>query len=89
MKESHSFMFEFYSREQFYGVVHLLERECGKGNWTIKGRVLKSLKHHEEMKAKYSWYQGAPNGIKKEIVIPNEFTHLEALLRLRFSGWET
>jgi len=38
---THEFKFKFSTREQFYGIVRLLNAECGKGNWTIKGKVLK------------------------------------------------
>jgi hypothetical protein len=41
---AHEFEFVFTNREQFYAVVNTLNKECGKGNWTIRGRVLKSLK---------------------------------------------
>lgn len=75
--ETHSFMFDFVSREQFYSIVHLLNQECGKGNWTIKGRVLKSLKRSEKYQSFYSSYKEV---IRKEIVIPADKKELESYL---------
>lgn len=75
--ETHSFMFDFHSRQQFYDIVHTLNRECGKGNWTIKGRVLKSLKRIEKYSSFYSGYQ---ERIRKEIVVPAEKADVEAFL---------
>lgn len=75
--ETHTFMFNFHSRQQFYDIVHILNRECGKGNWTIKGRVLKSLKRIE----KYSmYYHGYQERIRKEIVVPVKNSDIEAYL---------
>lgn len=80
--EMHTFMFEFTDKEQFYNIVHLLNKECGKGNWTIKGRVLKSLKRIE----KYStFYVGYVETIKKEIVIPAANSELEAYITFVYS----
>ena len=47
MDPTYEFKFKFTNREQFYGIVRLLNNECGKGNWTIKGKVLKGLKRIE------------------------------------------
>ena len=44
---THEFKFKFTNRDQFYGIVRLLNAECGKGNWTIRGKVLKGLKRIE------------------------------------------
>lgn len=83
--DTHSFMFDFTSREQFYNIVHLLNQECGKGNWTIKGRVLKSLKRVEKYNAFYSSYKEA---IRKEIVIPAEKKELESFIVFVHKGEE-
>lgn len=80
--ETHSFMFEFTDREQFYNVVHLLNKECGKGNWTIKGRVLKSLKRVEKYSSYYSHYT---EQIQKEIVVPKQNFEIEAYLKFVYA----
>ncbi len=77
--ETHSFMFDFHSREQFYKIVHMLNGECGKGNWTIKGRVLKSLKRIEKYS---SFYKGYKEHIRKEIIVPANKADVQAYLLL-------
>ena len=67
---NYEFDFVFTDREQFYGVVNTLNRECGKGKWSIRGKVLKFIKNTER-------YAGLWNGptkasVKKTIVIPTE-----------------
>lgn len=73
---AHEFEFVFTNREQFYAVVNTLNKECGKGNWTIRGRVLKSLKRSEQ----YSWLS-SNTAIRKVVVVPKEKADVEAFLR--------
>lgn len=80
---THEFDFEFTSREQFYAVVHLLNHECGKGKWTIRGRVLKGLKRVEKYQTFYTSFKDT---IKKKIVVPAEHAHIEAMLRFVHGG---
>jgi len=72
---THEFEFAFTSRAQFYAVVNTLNKECGKGNWTIKGRVLKTLKRNEQ----YSSFMQSV--IQKTVVIPAQHAEMEAFLR--------
>lgn len=72
---THEFEFAFTSRAQFYAVVNTLNKECGKGNWTIKGRVLKTLKRNEQ----YGSWMHTP--IHKKVVIPAQNADMEAFLR--------
>lgn len=73
---THEFEFVFTNREQFYAVVNTLNKECGKGKWTIKGRVLKSLKRAEQ----YTW-MSSTTAIRKVVVVPQEKADIEAFLR--------
>jgi hypothetical protein len=75
---THEFKFAFTSREQFYSVVKFLNHECGKGNWTIKGKVLKGLKRIEQYKQYYSSYD---HSIEKVVVIPEDKSYVEAMIR--------
>ena len=75
--ETYSFMFDFHSRDQFYKVIHTLNCECGKGNWTIKGRVLKSLKRIEKYSTFYKEYK---EHICKEIIVPANNADIQAYL---------
>lgn len=81
MLQMHEFDFEFANREQFYGIVRLLNRECGKGNWTIRGKVLKSLKQLE----KYKLYPSTRPTIKKRVVVPEEMMYVEAMIRFVYT----
>jgi len=74
----HEFEFGFTSREQFYSIVRLLNQECGKRNWTIKGKVLKGLKRIENHQQFYSNYS---HSVKKTIVVPAEMMYVEAMIR--------
>lgn len=50
MKEPHvSFKITFNNVKQFYKLVHQLNKMVGHGkeNWTMRGRVLKHLRHHK------------------------------------------
>lgn len=75
---THEFEFGFTNREQFYSIVRLLNQECGKGNWTIKGKVLKGLKRIEKHK---SFYAGYHTSVKKTVVVPEEMMYVEAMIR--------
>lgn len=75
---THEFDFTFTDRNQFYSIVRLLNQECGKGNWTIKGKVLKGLKRIENYQKYYSSYSG---NVTKTVVIPSEHTHVEAMIK--------
>jgi hypothetical protein len=75
---THEFEFRFTSREQFYSIVRLLNHECGKGNWTIKGKVLKGLKRMEQHQKFYSGYSAS---VKKTVVVPEEMMYVEAMIR--------
>lgn len=75
---THEFEFAFTDRDQFYSIVRLLNQECGKGNWTIKGKVLKGLKRIEQHKRYYAGYAAT---IKKTIVVPEERMYVEAMIR--------
>jgi|TARA_R110001606_G_scaffold135304_3_gene272307 hypothetical protein len=74
---THEFEFEFANIKQFYAIVHLLNKECGKGKWTIKGKVLKSLKQLE----RYTMYATSRPTVKKTVVIPAEMVYVEAMIR--------
>lgn len=76
---THEFDFAFTDRNQFYAIVRLLNQECGKGNWTIKGKVLKGLKRIEEHKKKY--YSHYTVSVKKTVVVPAERQYVEAMIR--------
>lgn len=75
---THEFNFAFTSRDQFYAVVKFLNHECGKGNWTIKGKVLKGLKRAEQYK---SFYTGYTNSVTKTVVVPEDRSYVEAMIR--------
>ena len=75
---THEFDFEFTDREQFYAIVRLLNHECGKGKWTIKGKVLKGLKRIEQWKKFYSNYTSS---VTKTVVVPAEMMYVEAMIR--------
>ena len=75
---THEFEFAFTDRDQFYSIVRLLNQECGKGNWTIKGKVLKGLKRIEQHKRYYAGYTAS---VKKTIVVPAERMYVEAMIR--------
>jgi hypothetical protein len=78
---THEFDFNFANREQFYSIVRLLNKECGKGNWTIRGKVLKSLKQLE----KYTMYPTTRPTIKKRVVVPAEMMYVEAMIRFVYT----
>ena len=75
---THEFDFAFTDRNQFYAIVRLLNQECGKGNWTIKGKVLKGLKRIEDHQKYYSHYTAS---VKKTVVVPAERQYVEAMIR--------
>lgn len=75
---THEFDFAFTDRDQFYAIVRLLNHECGKGNWTIKGKVLKGLKTIERNKQYYSGYTAS---VKKTVVVPADKCYVEAMIR--------
>jgi hypothetical protein len=82
----YEFEFKFTTREQFYGIVRLLNSECGKGNWTIKGKVLKGIKRLEKEKElgyMYSSYNGP--SVNKNIIVPEKHKHVEAMIRFVYS----
>lgn len=81
----HEFDFAFTDRHQFYAIVRLLNQECGKGNWTIKGKVLKGLKRIEEHKRYYSNYTAS---VKKTVVVPQDKCYVEAMIRFVHSNEE-
>lgn len=78
----YEFDFSFTSREQFYSIVRLLNQECGKGNWTIKGKVLKGLKRIEKTKALYAGYSVF---VKKTVVVPKDKCYVEAMIRFVYT----
>jgi len=81
----YEFEFKFTTRKQFYGIVRLLNSECGKGNWTIRGKVLKGLKRLEKEKDMgYSW-GGMAGSVNKNIVVPEKYKHVEAMIRFVYS----
>lgn len=82
---THEFDFNFANREQFYSIVRLLNKECGKGNWTIKGKVLKGLKQLE----RYTMYSTTRQTIKKRVVVPAEMMYVEAMIRFVYTVEET
>ena len=82
---THEFDFNFANREQFYSIVRLLNKECGKGNWTIKGKVLKGLKQLE----RYTMYSTTRQTIKKRVVVPAEMMYVEAMIRFVYTVGET
>ena len=55
-----------------------LNAECGKGNWTIRGKVLKGLKRIEQtygtLIAGYTPY------VEKTVVVPEKHKHIESML---------
>ena len=75
---THEFEFAFTDRDQFYAIVRLLNQECGKGNWTIKGKVLKGLKRIEQHSQFYSGYTAT---VKKTVVVPADKCYVEAMIR--------
>ena len=81
---THEFDFNFANREQFYSIVRLLNKECGKGNWTIKGKVLKGLKQLE----RYTMYSTTRQTIKKRVVVPAEMMYVEAMIRFVYTEEE-
>ena len=83
---TYEFDFAFTDRNQFYSIVRLLNQECGKGNWTIKGKVLKGLKRIENYQKYYSSYTG---NVNKTIVVPNEKKYVEAMIRFVYTEQET
>lgn len=85
IQDGHTFAFDFYNREQFYDIVRMLNSECGHGNWTIRGKVLKNLKYKEELAKLYTMIPESKFSITKDIVVPHEYQHLEALLRLKYN----
>jgi len=82
---THEFDFAFTDRNQFYSIVRLLNQECGKGNWTIKGKVLKGLKRIENYQKYYSSYTG---NVTKTVVVPNEKKYVEAMIRFVYTEQE-
>lgn len=80
---THEFKFAFTSRDQFYAVVKFLNHECGKGNWTIKGKVLKGLKRIEQYSQYYKSYH---NSVEKVVVIPEDKSYVEAMIRFVHGG---
>ena len=78
LMSTHEFEFGFTNREQFYSIVRLLNQECGKGNWTIKGKVLKGLKRIEQHRSFYAHYS---QSVKKTVVVPAEMMYVEAMIR--------
>lgn len=85
LMSTHEFDFNFANREQFYSIVRLLNKECGKGNWTIKGKVLKGLKQLE----RYTMYSTTRQTIKKRVVVPAEMMYVEAMIRFVYTVEET
>ena len=83
---THEFDFAFTDRNQFYAIVRLLNQECGKGNWTIKGKVLKGLKRIEDHKKYYSHYTAS---VKKTVVVPPKRQYVEAMIRFVHTTEET
>lgn len=79
MDPTYEFKFRFTNREQFYGIVRLLNNECGKGNWTIKGKVLKGLKRIEQS---LGIYHQPPftQYVEKVVVVPQKHKHVESML---------
>ena len=57
---AYEFEFGFTSREQFYGIVKLLNQECGKRNWTIRGKVLRGLKRNERFQSYHTHWFNPP-----------------------------
>ena len=81
----YEFEVKFTTREQFYGIVRLLNSECGKGNWTIKGKVLKGIKRLEkEKELGYAWGLNGPS-VNKNIIVPEKHKHVEAMIRFVYS----
>ena len=78
MDPTFEFKFKFTNREQFYGIVRLLNNECGKGNWTIKGKVLKGLKRIEQ-EQQWSFSNYTPF-VEKVVVVPSKYKHVESML---------
>tara|TARA_X000000950_G_C13875932_1_gene644833 strand:+ start:769 stop:1080 length:312 start_codon:yes stop_codon:yes gene_type:complete len=82
MSEStYEFKFKFTNREQFYGIVRLLNNECGKGQWTIKGKVLKGLKRIEQTYgANFLPSSSYVQFVEKVVVVPSKHKHVESML---------
>ena len=76
---THEFKFKFSTREQLYGIVRLLNAECGKGNWTIKGKVLKGLKRIETTWGSFGGTSYTPY-VEKTVVVPEKYKHVESML---------
>lgn len=74
---THEFDFKFANRKQFYDIVRLLNQECGKGNWTIRGKVLKGLKQLEN----YNRVSVTMPPINKKVVVPADKCYVEAMIR--------
>jgi hypothetical protein len=79
MDPTYEFKFKFTNREQFYGIVRLLNNECGKGNWTIKGKVLKGLKRIEQQSA-WTGVSAYVQYVEKVVVVPSKHKHVESML---------
>ena len=75
---THEFKFKFTNRDQFYGIVRLLNAECGKGNWTIRGKVLKGLKRIEQTYG--TLIAGYTPHVEKTVVVPEKHKHIESML---------
>lgn len=83
---THEFDFAFTSRKQFYDIVRLLNSECGKGNWTIKGKVLKGLKRIEQTSAySISHMMGSVASVNKTVVVPADKQYVEAMVRFVYT----
>jgi hypothetical protein len=76
---TYEFEFGFTSRAQFYSIVKLLNQECGKRKWTIRGKVLKGLKRNERFQSYHTHWFNPP--INKTVVVPAEMMYVEAMIR--------
>lgn len=78
----YKFDFAFDSVDQFYAVVHLLNRECGKGNWTIQGKVLKHVKALDQGRQSSSYSKRYFNSVyvKRTIVVPEDKKDVEGFM---------
>ena len=79
MDATYEFKFKFTNRDQFYGIVRLLNNECGKGNWTIKGKVLKGLKRIEQTSGA-NFLPSYVQFVEKVVVVPSKHKHVESML---------
>ena len=82
---NYEFEFEFTTSEQFYGIVRLRNSECGKGNWTIKGKVLKGIKRLEKDMEMGYFKNTYIRSVNKNIVVPEKHKHVEAMIRFVYS----